>query len=244
MAIENDKVIYFIRHGLTEMNEILHKIGWANPDFVDCDLWDTRLSRKGIEQTIALHHEWSANCPINWNSVDIILASPLSRAMETANILFGFKHQIAPSRVPRVAHPILRERLFMSSDVGRCKKDLEVDFPGWDLNELPNDKPWWFVHESTSQVLNEKSGNMDIIHCPYVEWRPPGKYSCEGEPTGIFRRRLREVKSWLLSRPETTMVVVVHWGIIRGLTGLDVRNCEVVRCVASDLLEEPFVDDY
>lgn len=239
----NEKKFYFIRHGLTEMNEILHEIGWANPDFVDCDLWDTRLSSKGIKQTIALHHEWSDACPIDWGTVDIILASPLSRAMETANILFGHEHQIAPSRLPKVAHPVLRERLFMSSDVGRSKKDLALEFPDWDLNELPDEKPWWFVHESTSQVLNEESGKIDIIHRPYVEWRPPGKYSCEGEPTDVFRQRLREVKSWLKSRPENTIVVVVHWGIIRGLTGLDVRNCELVRCFESELLEEPLVDE-
>ena len=36
-----------MRHGVTEMNEILHGHQWGSRDFVDAEKWDTVLSDRG-----------------------------------------------------------------------------------------------------------------------------------------------------------------------------------------------------
>jgi len=243
---KGEKIFYFIRHGITEMNEKLHEIGWANPDFVDFDLWDTRLSTKGVKEAVDLHEKLSdsttdASSMIKWDSVEVILASPLTRTMQTADYLFFHKNCLFPDHVPKIAHPLLRERLYMSSDVGRMKKEISVEFPDWKMDAVPDSEAWWYEHNEYLST-SDGDGNTALIPNPYVEWRPPGVYSCKGEPKENFRTRLKDLRSWLLSRPESTLLVVCHWGVIRGLTGLDVRNCEITKLIGSEMLTEPFID--
>lgn len=38
---------------------------------------------------------------------------------------------------------------------------------------------------------------------------------------------MRELKQWLLARPERVIGVVSHWGVIRGLTNIEFDNCQI-----------------
>jgi broad specificity phosphatase PhoE len=227
---DNEKVFYFVRHGKTEANELLEDIIWGDHSFSEDPMWDTRLSTKGKHQAEAIHDIWSRDSRLvdEWKDVEIVLASPLTRTMQTTQFLFYNKVLLLPSVVQRIAHPILRERLFMTSDVGRYKHELIEDFPEWDLSHVPDNDEWWYTHDHES-------------HPPYEEWRA-GTYICKGEPPHIFRQRLIEIKQFLLSRPEKRIIVVAHWGVFRGLTGADFKNCEIQKVYASDLLDEPFIE--
>jgi hypothetical protein len=76
-----------------------------------------------------------------------------------------------------------------SADVGSPSEDLKAKWCSWDTTLLPNSQSWWFT---------AASGGVG-----QPEWRPSGGvYLCPGEPSGVFAARMRELKSWLLQRPE------------------------------------------
>ena len=228
----HEKTIYFVRHGITEMNERLEVVNWHHPDFKDGEIYDTRLSSNGIAQAIAKHEDWitakgTKPQEIDFTDVEVIIASPLSRTMETAQYLFYHKEKLLGDHIPKIVHPLVRERLFMSSDIGRLKHELIVDFPDWSLDHVPHDSHWWYKHDPDE-------------HGEYEEWRPVERiYVSEGEPESHFLQRMRELKEWLLQRPEKKMIVVAHWGTIRALTGLAFKNCEIAKVQGDQLLEDP-----
>ncbi|KAJ1413068.1 histidine phosphatase superfamily [Ochromonadaceae sp. CCMP2298] len=218
-----DKRIIFIRHGTTEMNERMKEVPWFSPKFVDAGLWDTRLSEKGAAQAKEVHQCLidSGESTYKLSTVEALIASPLTRTLQTAELIFG---QLLPG-IPRISQPLLRERVYLSSEVGRPKSVLEREYPQWDLSALP-DTPC-----------------VDSVDA-YVEWRPPGLYCVEGEPLSVFVHRMRELKAWLGQRPEDCIAVVAHWGVIKALTGYEAGNCEIVERTLAQLSEEPVVDPY
>jgi broad specificity phosphatase PhoE len=144
-----DKRIIFVRHGTTEMNERMKEMPWFSPKFVDAGLWDTRLSEKGTVQAKEVHQNLSngnGNEKYNLSKVEALIASPLTRTMQTAELIFSHTQQLLPD-IPRICQPLLRERLYLSSEVGRPKSELKSDFQNWDLSALPDDdSAWWYTH--------------------------------------------------------------------------------------------------
>lgn len=240
--ISPDQTFYFIRHGVTEMNEVLMSMEWGSPGFFDKGLWDTQLSQNGIQQTVELNRRWKAQYDaepspashlIPWEHIDLVISSPLIRTLQTYSYLVDHSlPPLIPSHIPKIAHPLLRERLYLSSDAGSPRSMLENTFPAFNFSALPeDDSAWWYTPETHEEEYE-----------PYKEWRPAGEYLCPGEPADVFFERLMALRSYLLRRPEKHIVVVAHWGIIRGLTGGDFRNCEVRAVRATDILPDPFID--
>jgi hypothetical protein len=56
----------------------------------------------------------------------LLVASPLRRALRTAELAFG-----AHPALPRLVSPLCRERLYHSSDVGRAPPLVAAEFPAW-----------------------------------------------------------------------------------------------------------------
>jgi broad specificity phosphatase PhoE len=141
------KTFIFVRHGLTEMNERLQAMPWYSDNFVDGALWDTRLSSTGVQQAKDKHQQLVDGVfgDINLNDVEVLLASPLTRTLHTAELVFNARSDLLPE-VPKIAHPLLRERLYLSSEVGRCSSELQKEFPGWDFSAVAPGHAWWFVH--------------------------------------------------------------------------------------------------
>lgn len=378
------KRILFIRHGLTEMNERLQIMPWYSENFEDGALYDTRLSETGVLQAKELHSSLQTTHKQDYElgKIELILASPLTRTLHTADLVFDPWSNLVPANVPRISHPLLRERVYLSSEVGRMKNELQTEYPHWDFSAVPADKPWWYVynrninphgnntlstadstkgsqlnmtleedkqsgsHEhdrlrsyitdmqtaamftfatteeitspppvsfydsyattdtstETAEVANDKkmrelnselylsnanrsnsenaantnsvdsSGSISsvnsIVHAnnscsygsipsvgdsddtegecqnePYIEWRPAGKYCCEGEPNTVFAARIKVLRKWLLDRPENYIAVVTHWGVLKALTGREFGNCEVQVVGSEELLSVPDVVD-
>ena len=220
--------VVLVRHGRTFMNEHLAEHPWGSDGFADPRLFDTRLSPAGRAQAAELARALRGERASALEGVGLVCASPLSRALETAELALA---GTALAAAPRLALPAARERLYLSSDVGRPRAALAAEFGGavdWSL--LGDDgAPWWFDGPWPSAAA--------------AEWRPPGAYVCAGEPEDAFRARMRALRAWLIARPERAVCVVSHWGVIRALTGADeIANCALLRIRGADLLEEPRID--
>lgn len=222
----SSKEIILIRHGTTEMNERLSAQGWGSKNFKDACLWDTRLSSKGIEDAKMLNKRiLSKDSNIgDFSRIECLVCSPLTRALQTAEI--GLAGDIFKSDILKIVHPLARERLYLSSDVGRSKTELQKDYSNWNYDFL-DDTNWWYLHPK-----DEK----------YIEWRPPGIYPCHGEIESYFKARMKKLREFLIARPEKVIAVVCHWGVIRSLTGRSLDNCEVLSWSSDSLLEEPYID--
>ena len=128
--------------------------------------------------------------------------------------------------IPFVALPLASERVYLISDIGKPIQELKQKFPYVDFNVPNNDEDnnnnnnndkWWFTIE------NEKE--------EYREWRPSldGQvYACCGEPELYFNQRMMRLYNWISSRPEQTICIVSHYGVLQWLTGgYEFQNCEL-----------------
>eukprot|EP00850_Spirogloea_muscicola_P020453 SM000216S06579 [mRNA] locus=s216:174941:180922:- [translate_table: standard] len=55
------------------------------------------------------------------------------------------------------------------------------------------------------------------------------------EPPDVFDERVSRFRKWLAARPEHTIAVVSHWGVLHQLTGRDFGNCELFTCRLSEI---------
>ncbi len=102
--------------------------------------------------------------------------------------------------VPVIVDALLRERLGDSCDIGRSPGELGRRFPDLDFTHLP--EVWW--HE----------GPLDARGIPMEPWPQ-------------VEQRARQFAAWLWSRPERSVLVVSHHGLLGSLGGVEVANCEL-----------------
>jgi broad specificity phosphatase PhoE len=138
------KKVHFLRHGQALHNpraEAARQAGCSFDDFLDLmkqdDAFDADLTPLGRTQAQSAASEYEARV----RGVQLVVASPLSRAVETAML-------VMPDRVssaPFVAHELLRERSgWMLNAKRRSKVELQARFPGcsFELLETEEDALW------------------------------------------------------------------------------------------------------
>ena len=76
-----------------------------------CRRYDTKLTPEGIRQA-----EYARSKALQLHPIpEVLIVSPLTRALHTAELAFpADKCQIQR----RIAHPLARERVYLSSDIG------------------------------------------------------------------------------------------------------------------------------
>jgi broad specificity phosphatase PhoE len=90
------KILHLVRHGHSLHNELFHKIGvqaFRIPMTID-----SPLTQEGHLQSIELGHSWQ-----NKKDIELILVSPLTRALETCMNIFG------DTEIPIISNEFLRE---------------------------------------------------------------------------------------------------------------------------------------
>eukprot|EP00775_Hariotina_reticulata_P007810 gene7810-8007_t len=186
------QVVHLMRHGVTEMNVYLSTNRYGSKGFRDPLLYDTRLTARGKLGAEAAAAKVRKLRP----EPQLLVVSPLTRALQTATLAFG--PQLA---CPVLVEPLLRERLYLSSDVGRHPQELAQEFPEIEFSHLPD--VWW--HSNS----------------------PEDPAAVHEEPEDVFDARMEQLYEWLQRRPESCIAVVSHWGCLHALTGYEFRNCEL-----------------
>jgi glucosyl-3-phosphoglycerate phosphatase len=138
------KDIYLIRHGQSTFNAIFDLNG------VDPLHFDARLSPLGIAQVAATRPAASQIAP------DLIVVSPLTRAIETAIGLFG--------DAPMMISSLHRERLEHSCDLGRAPAALAKEFPLLRFDDLED--PWCYDGEKTIEACPSSQNICSRSACP------------------------------------------------------------------------------
>lgn len=234
------KRIVFIRHGCTYMNEYLSKQGchFGDPQFTDIfsspkeyqKYRDTPLSPRGILQANSLarrlgerHNEHAKLL----DQLELVVVSPLTRALQTfeLGLLPSLKAGDRSDNIPTIlALPHAAERVYLISDIGKPRSELKTQFTMVDFDSgferKQAEDSWWFTKEHYERSTGK----------PYIEWRPNTagqQYACPGEPEDVFEQRMLRLYQWLEARPESTIAVVSHWGVIRWMLNVDFRNCEM-----------------
>jgi broad specificity phosphatase PhoE len=90
------QILHLVRHGHSLHNELFHKIGvqaFRIPATID-----SPLTQEGHLQSIELGHSWH-----NKKDIELILVSPLTRALETCMNIFG------DTEIPIISNEFLRE---------------------------------------------------------------------------------------------------------------------------------------
>jgi broad specificity phosphatase PhoE len=179
--------MYLIRHGQSEFNR-LFAVTRKDPG-----IRDPRLTEHGRGQ-VAAAAQALARC-----GVRRLIASPYSRALETADIIAThLAAAVADSdgvaSLPIRVDTLIGERYAFTCDVGSQIADLRARWPHLDFAHLSD--PWWPQEEESEDAL------------------------------GLRRDRfLQEI----VADDWTEIAVVSHWGFIRALTGLTVSNATVLR---------------
>ncbi len=115
--------IFLVRHAQSEFNATFRR-GDDDPM-----LFDAPLSKLGREQARA------AREPVRKLGIARVLVSPMTRALQTASILFG------PDFPTEVVADI-REQVVHSCDIGRPPEELAKAFPCYDFSHL--ERCWWY----------------------------------------------------------------------------------------------------
>ncbi|KAL1969489.1 hypothetical protein VTN77DRAFT_8927 [Rasamsonia byssochlamydoides] len=169
-------IVHCVRHGQAEHNK-------GGDAYL---IRDPHLTEAGVAECRALETRFPFQ-----SSIDLIVSSPLRRALETS--LCSFQPAIARG-VKILALPELQETSDIACDTGSEISDLERDFadkkgpsgPVIDLSLM--DKDW-----------NSKIGR----------WAPS---------SNALLARARAARRWLKARPEKEIVVVSHGGFLHYLT--------------------------
>lgn len=117
--------LILIRHGQSTFNSAFESTG------VDPLYFDAPLSALGFEQIRSARVQL-ASLP----KPDVVLSSPLTRAVQTAWGLFG------DTGIQISISALHRERLENSCDVGRSPNTLATEFPNLRFDHLED--PWWY----------------------------------------------------------------------------------------------------
>lgn len=179
------KIVHCIRHGQSTFNAHFAATG-TDPMHPDAPL--TELGRRQAAERAA---------ELRQHPYDLIVTSPLTRAIQTTMGLFG-DHPAAPRIHVEGLH---RELLESSCDVGRTPDLLAQDFPHLSFGHL--EEVWW--HNDGT----------------------PCEHGFVIEPEEVLRRRVRQFRQWLQDRPEGLIAVVGHGVFFYHLTGRQLQNCEV-----------------
>jgi broad specificity phosphatase PhoE len=144
-------VVHLIRHAQSIFQHSL-EAGRADPKWRDAP-----LSEEGLGQAQRLRREVASL------GVELVVISPLSRALQTALAAFE------GLGIPLLVQPLAREWLYTYCDVGRPRAELEACFPGLDFAHLA--EVWWYEaaggHEGWAE---EPVGHVVLRIRQLVSW--------------------------------------------------------------------------
>lgn len=140
--------IYLIRHGQSEFNAA-HADGGPDPM-----IFDAPLTELGRQQALAAREQAITL------GIQHVICTPLTRAIQTAKIIFDGIAPIIVSAAPA-------EHLAHSCDMGRSPEQLATDFPDLRFDHLP--PVWWHDGPKNSNGVPEEP--EDLFHARIGRFR-------------------------------------------------------------------------
>lgn len=203
------KEVLFIRHGQSMANAA----GGEADKTPMSDRWlDAPMTALGRHQA----DSWKGVAP-TW-SVDEVICSPLSRAMETACRIF--QHCDAPI----IVTPHAREGWWHCTE--NRGRPLAGIYSGTD--GVTAEKRWPTPLDLPG---SHKLRALDAVQSQPPYWDPTGEAAAAANEDLLFnmwRDGLEELKRTILASQARRLAVVCHWGVIEALTGFDADNCTCV----------------
>ena len=145
LSVKMSKRVFLIRHG-----EALHNVNWqifGKDAYYNKENLDAPLTDNGLLQATNLSRKW-----LNKSDIDLILVSPLTRTLQTANGIFADKPNI-----PIVAIDDIKEfpQGKHTPNIRKPKKELEKYWSNVDFDLIePYDS---FINkEETEKQLNRR----------------------------------------------------------------------------------------
>ena len=206
--------ILVIRHAESVWNVLRQQ--YPNPEdryhprmwTIDCD-----ITEKGVQQAHAAGKELAKDI----GSVDLLVISPLRRALQTASLLLeAFSTQPAQVLISSDATELMTD----PCDIGSNPKNLAKEFPAWDFSHL--DENWWHGGKSQDETLTLMRDHKGLESDEEAEMR-----------INRFKNWLRKISA----EAGQNIVIVCHgdfiWWLTRDLQndtkqGLRLGNCEIV----------------
>ena len=258
----SNKTVFFLRHGQAAHNvnaEPLRAAGCTFTEFLNQmkadDVFDAPLTEAGREQARCAGEDTVMVAKAR--GVDLICASPLSRAIDTANAVF----KSAPMSTPRFVLEDLREISgWMVNAKRRRSSELAKLHTGWDVtsNVLTEEV------RASERVKVDAHAVWPVFYTSYAH----GLFFYASYAHGLFRssqddffdpaklesddsvrRRANAALKWIWEREESAIAVVAHGGLFHKLihdnekvrahkAPLRFQNCQLEECSFRYLQEE------
>jgi len=202
-AGQNIKIVSFIRHGQSLANAAA-----ATPRGTK-GLFDPPLSELGQTQSVEIGLSLSRNPDF---AFDMILVSPLARALETA-MLLGKPYMDKGVKV--YCLPCIAEQLTEDDDLGHPISVLKQQWPKVDFSLCPEvPEVWWYpgpnVQRETETMITQREAY--ILH----PWEEPWKNLLD---------RADRFQWWIQqSCPGKNICVIAHGGFIASVVGPSLTN--------------------
>lgn len=175
------KVIYCIRHGLSQHNLNYYKYG--SQTFYDPQFVDTRLVLEGYAQAKELRETWN-----HLSTVELVIVSPLKRCLQTATELFR------DTKIPMIALETVREYPMglQTCNQRSTKESLQSQFPHIDFSDLQTneDTLWNSEREETIDELNTRIN----VFKKYVLERPESTIAFVNHSSFICQMKDNSIK--------------------------------------------------
>ncbi len=143
-----------IRHGQSEFN-VVYSVTRQDPG-----IRDPRLTEEGRRQALAVARR------LETEAVRRLVASPYTRALETAEIIAGVLD------VPITVTPLVGERAAFACDVGTPVAELRRDWPRLALDHL--EEIWWPELEESETLLGLRCEAVRAGAAGHPEWQSLG----------------------------------------------------------------------
>lgn len=208
----DEKRILVIRHAESVWNVLrrqypnkedrYHPRMWT----IDCDITET-----GVQQAMKAGKIMATNL----GSIDLMIISPLRRALQTASLLL---EAFESEPVEVVISSDATEVMLDPCDIGSNPENLAKEFPAWDFSHLKEN--WWYGGEAQNETLALMRESKGLENDEHVQ------------------SRIESLKDMLRRRTTAGNIVIVgHGDLIWWLTrkhdsqneqGIRVGNCEIV----------------
>mmetsp|Transcript_12540 Transcript_12540/g.18939 ORF Transcript_12540/g.18939 Transcript_12540/m.18939 type:complete len:259 (+) Transcript_12540:68-844(+) len=176
-TVDRTKHVCFIQHGEAGYNRAMQESHSADC-LSDTVHWDSKLTQESISQCREIKHDVMNTNPSPDGGFDIVVVSPLTRALETASKVFGVprkpglpsflaeRNEDGYRKVPVLVREECRERYGVYTPTGRRSISETIqEFPEFDFSEIEHDEDVMFSPEKR-ETLSELATRA--MH--FLEW--------------------------------------------------------------------------